>query len=68
MVSERNHHFIVPFFNNHSPAPRQFLSDKTLLKKLSWNMLIEQVIKFELRGPGPPGHRRSQEVRGSHPN
>ena len=23
-------------------------------------MLIEQVIEFELRGPGPPGHWRSQ--------
>ena len=31
-------------------------------------MLIEQVIKFELRGPGPPGHRRRQGVRGSCPN
>ena len=24
-------------------------------------MLIKQVIKFELRWPGPPGHRRSQK-------
>ena len=31
-------------------------------------MLIEQVIEFELRGPGPLGHRRSQGVRGSRPN
>ena len=28
-------------------------------------MLIEQVIEFELRRPGPSGHRRSQEIRGS---
>ena len=27
-------------------------------------MLIEQVIEFELRRPGTPGDRRSQEARG----
>ena len=31
-------------------------------------MLIGQVIEFELRGPGTPGHRRSQEARGSRLN
>ena len=31
-------------------------------------MLIEQAIEFELRRPGPTGHRRSQEVWGCHPN
>ena len=31
-------------------------------------MLIEQVIEFELREPGSPGHRRSQEVRRYRPN
>ena len=30
MASERNHHSIVPFFNNHSHPPRQFLRDKKL--------------------------------------
>ena len=33
MGSKRNHHSIVPFFNNNSPPPRQFLCDKTHLKK-----------------------------------
>ena len=68
MVSERNHHSTVAFFNNNSPPPSQFLRDKTLLKKISWGMLIEQVIEFELRGPGTPGHRRSQEAQGYRPN
>ena len=36
MDSDRNHHSIVPFFNNHLPPPRQFLPDKILLKKISW--------------------------------
>ena len=31
-------------------------------------MLIEQVNEFELRAPGPPANRRSQEVQGSRPN
>ena len=31
-------------------------------------MFLEQVIEFELRGPGTPGHRRSQEARGSRLN
>ena len=31
-------------------------------------MLIKQVIEFELMGPGTPGHRRSQEARGSRSN
>ena len=31
-------------------------------------MLIEHVIEFELRGPGPPGYRRRQEFRESRPN
>ena len=31
-------------------------------------MLIEQVVEFKLKAPGPPGHRRSHEVRGSRPN
>ena len=53
MVSERNHHSIVPFFNYNSPPPHQFLSNKTLLKKISWEMLIEQIIEFEWRRPRP---------------
>ena len=32
-ASKRNHHSIVPFFNNQSPPPRQFLRVKILLKK-----------------------------------
>ena len=68
MASERNHPCIVPFFNNHSPPSRQFLRDKTLLKKISWEMLIEKVIEFELRGPGTHGHKRCQEVPRSRPN
>ena len=60
MVSKRNHHSIVPFSNNHTLPPRQFLRDKTVLKKKKLGeMLIEQIIKFELKGPGFPGHRRS---------
>ena len=31
-------------------------------------MLIEQVIEFELRGPGTRGHRHSQESRKSRLN
>ena len=52
MVSKRNHHSIVPFFNNHSPPPRQFLRYKIRLKKKLGEMLIEQIIEFDLRGPG----------------
>ena len=44
----------VPFFNNDSPPPRQFLRKKYFEKKLG-KMLILQIIQFHLRGPGPPG-------------
>ena len=49
---------ILPFFYNNSPPPRQFFREKILLKKISsgkCSMLIEQIIEFELKGPGPPG-------------
>ena len=41
-------------FNNDSPPPRQFLRTKYLKKKLG-KLFIEQIIEFQLRGPGPPG-------------
>ena len=42
------------FLNNNSLTPRQFLREKMLWKKKAiGEMLIEQIIKFELRGPGP---------------
>ena len=37
----------------YSNPPRQFLRDKVLLKKKLREMLIDQIIKFEMRGPGP---------------
>ena len=42
------------FLNNNSLTPRQFLHEKMLWKKKKaiGEMLIEQIIKFELRGPG----------------
>ena len=53
MNSRRNH---VPFFSDNSLPPRQFLRDEILFKKhYVGEMLIEQIIDFELRGPGPPG-------------
>ena len=62
MVSERNHHSIVPFFNNHSLPPRQFFRGKILLKKQAEEILVEQVIEFELEKAWAPGRRRSQRV------
>ena len=51
-VIRRNH----LFKRNNSTPPRQFLRDKIVLKnKLSREMLIEQIVEFESRGPGPPG-------------
>ena len=46
-----------PFLNrNNSPPPHQFLRDEILLKiKLGREMLIEQIIEYELRVPEPPG-------------
>ena len=47
---------IAPCFNNNSLTPRQFLRDKILLKKNQLGkMLIEQIIEFQLKKPGPPG-------------
>ena len=66
MVSERNHHSIVPFFNNHSAPPRQFLRDKILLKRISWGNVHWTSCWIWIEFPGTPGHRRSQEIRGSH--
>ena len=47
MVSKSNN--IVQFFNNNSPRPCQFLRDNAPLKKIQQGeMLIEQIIEFEL--------------------
>ena len=43
----------MPFFNNN--PPRQFLRDKIFFKNYPGEILIEQIIDFELRGPGSPG-------------
>ena len=51
MISKRNHlHYIVPFFINNSPPPRQLLNTKYLGR-----ILIEQITEFQLRKPGPLG-------------
>ena len=40
--------------NNNSLPLRQFLHDKIALKKNKWGeMLIKQIIEFELKGPEP---------------
>ena len=36
----------VPFLNNNSPPPRQFLCTKYLKKNYLGKMLIEQIIEF----------------------
>ena len=47
MVSKSN--YIVQFFNNNSPRPYQFLRYNKPLKKIQLGeMLIEQIIEFEL--------------------
>ena len=44
----------MPFLNNDSSPTLQFLHEKILLrKKKVREMLIEQIIEFELRGPEP---------------
>ena len=43
------------FFNNDSPPPCQFLHTKYFFKKWLGKMLIEQIIEFQLKGPGSPG-------------
>ena len=40
---------------NSCNPPCQFLRDQILKKTLLREMLIEQIIEFELRWPGPPG-------------
>ena len=42
---------------NNLPPPCQFLGHEILLKnKIAREMLIEQIVEFKLRGPGPLGH------------
>ena len=53
MVSGRSHllyHFLISTHLHLS----SFYASKYLCKKLALEMLIEQIIEFELRGPGPP--------------
>ena len=59
MVSKRNHHSIVPFSITIPFHLASFYATKQFWKKKLGEMLIEQIIKFELKGPGFPGHRRS---------
>ena len=44
------------------------MRQNTFEKNKLGKYIIEQVIEFELRGPGPLGHRPSQEIRGYSPN
>ena len=53
MFSKRNHvlyHFLI-MIHLHLAS---FYAQNTFKKKLG-KMFIEQIIEFELRGPGPPG-------------
>ena len=43
------------FFNSNTSSPCQFLRTKYFKKISSGKLLIEQIIEFELKGPGPPG-------------
>ena len=57
IVRKRDYHSLKPFFHNNSPPPRQYLCDNKRLKKnlAIGEMLIKQIIEFELKRPGPPG-------------
>ena len=44
------YHFSVTIHLHHA----SFYAQRTL-KKLAGEMLIKQIIEFELKGPGPPG-------------
>ena len=41
----------MPFISSNSLPSRQFLRHKILLKKKATQMLIEQIIEFDLRVP-----------------
>ena len=54
-----NHLFYQLNINYNSPPPPAstspaFTRQNTFEKKLAGEMLTEQIIEFELRGPGPP--------------
>ena len=56
MVSRRNHllfHFLITIYYSTSISLVFIRQNATEKKKLG-EMLIEQIIKLELRGPGPP--------------
>ena len=54
MVSKCNH--LLYHFQSQFIATLPVLLNKIVLKKKSARkMLIEEIINFELRGPGPPG-------------
>ena len=53
LVSRRNHllyHYSITIHLHHA----SFYADKLLLKKISKGNVIEQIIEFKLREPGPP--------------
>ena len=57
------YHFLITIL-----SPSQFLCEKMLLQKKLGEMLIEQIIKFELRGPRPPSRTCTPITGLSHDN
>ena len=54
MVSKRNH-LLCYFSVTIQLHFASFYAQNTSKKKKLWKILIEQIIEFQLRGPGPPG-------------